>query len=41
VSQSIYLDDPDGNGVELYVDGDPQIWRQDPSSVASVGPLTL
>jgi len=41
VSQSIYLDDPDGNGVELYVDGDPAIWREDPSRVASVGPLTL
>lgn len=41
VSQSIYLDDPDGNGVELYVDGDPVIWREDPSRVASVGPLTL
>src|SRR6185436_17261572 len=23
VSQSIYLDDPDGNGIELYVDADP------------------
>src|SRR5437667_309607 len=23
VSQSIYLDDPDGNGVELFVDADP------------------
>jgi len=41
VSQSIYLDDPDGNGVELYVDADPAIWREDPSRVASVGPLTL
>ena len=41
VSQSIYLTDPDGNGVELYVDADPAIWREDPSRVASVGPLTL
>ena len=41
VSQSIYLDDPDGNGIELYVDADPAIWREDPSRVASVGPLTL
>jgi catechol 2,3-dioxygenase len=41
VSQSIYLDDPDGNGVELYVDADPAIWREDPSRVASVGPLSL
>ena len=41
VSQSIYLDDPDGNGVELYVDADPAIWREDPSRVASAGPLAL
>jgi catechol 2,3-dioxygenase len=41
VRQSIALDDPEGNGVELYVDGDPAIWREDPSRVASVGPLTL
>jgi catechol-2,3-dioxygenase len=30
VSQSIYLNDPDGNGLELYVDADPGIWRKDP-----------
>jgi catechol 2,3-dioxygenase len=41
VTQSIYLDDPDGNGVELYVNADASIWRQDPSRVATVGPLTL
>lgn len=41
VSQSIYLNDPDGNGLELYVDADPSIWRADPTTVASVGPLRL
>jgi catechol 2,3-dioxygenase len=41
VTQSIYLDDPDGNGVELYVNADPTIWREDPSRVATVGPLAL
>lgn len=41
VSQSIYLQDPDGNGLELFVDGDPAIWRQDPSAVATVRPLAL
>jgi catechol 2,3-dioxygenase len=41
VTQSIYLDDPDGNGVELYVNADPSIWREDPSRVATVGPLAL
>jgi len=41
VSQSIYLDDPDGHGLELYVDADPAIWHGDPSSVAHAQPLTL
>ncbi len=41
VSQSIYLSDPDGNVLELYVDADPRIWRDDPSAVATVSPLAL
>lgn len=41
VSQSIYLEDPDGNGVELFVDADPAIWARDPSTVATVRPLEL
>lgn len=41
VSQSIYLDDPDGNGLELFVDADPEIWHRDPSTVASAVPLRL
>ena len=41
VSQSIYLRDPDGNGLELFVDADPAIWRDDPSTVATVKPLAL
>jgi catechol 2,3-dioxygenase len=41
VSQSIYLADPDGNELELYVDDDPHIWRRDPSAVASVEPFQL
>jgi catechol 2,3-dioxygenase len=41
VSQSIYLNDPDGNGLELYVDADPGIWRKDPSAVATSIPLDL
>src|SRR6266496_3682222 len=28
VSQSLYLADPDGNEVELYVDADPRIWKE-------------
>jgi catechol 2,3-dioxygenase len=41
VSQSIYLADPDGNRLELYVDADPAIWRQDPATVATSNPLHL
>jgi catechol 2,3-dioxygenase len=41
VSQSIYLNDPDGNGLELFVDADPAIWRDDPAAVAHVEPLEL
>lgn len=41
VSQSIYLEDPDGNGLELYVDADPSIWRDEPASVATSTALQL
>lgn len=42
VSQSLYLTDPDGNEVELYVDADPSIWKDDPGKVLSpVKPLRL
>ncbi len=42
VSQSLYLQDPDGNEVELYVDADPSIWKDDPSAVVSpIKPLYL
>ena len=40
VSQSLYLRDPDGNGVELYVDGS-DVWRRDPQAVATIAPLVL
>lgn len=42
VSQSLYLADPDGNEVELYVDAEPRIWRDDPAAVlAPIKPLDL
>ena len=41
VSQSIYVADPDGNNVELFVDASPDIWRRDPSAVASAAALEL
>jgi catechol 2,3-dioxygenase len=42
VSQSLYLKDPDGNEVELYVDADESIWKGDPAAVVSpIKPLRL
>ncbi len=40
VTKSLYFADPDGNGIEVYVDVS-DAWRQDPQRVAQVGPLTL
>ncbi len=42
VSQSLYLEDPDGNEVELYVD-DPSVdWKKAPAAVvATIKPLRL
>lgn len=41
VSQALYCHDPDGIMIELYVDADPAIWRDDPGAVAHVGALKL
>lgn len=42
VSQSLYLRDPDGNEVELYVDADESVWKNNPAAVlAPVKPLLL
>ena len=42
ISQSIYLRDPDGNEVELYVDNPAFDWRKDASWMeAPVKPLSL
>lgn len=41
VTQSIYVKDPDGILVEMYVEADSEIWRNDPSKVASTLPLDL
>jgi catechol 2,3-dioxygenase len=40
VTQSLYFDDPDGNGVEVYVDVS-DIWKKDPQRVAKVAPLDI
>ena len=41
VSQSLYVRDPDGHTVELYVDADPAMWREDATAVAHSEPFTL
>jgi catechol 2,3-dioxygenase len=40
VTKSLYFEDPDGNGVEIYVDAS-DVWRQDPQRVAQIAPLAL
>jgi catechol 2,3-dioxygenase len=40
VTKSLYLQDPDGNGVELYVDSS-DVWRRNPQRVAQIKPLEL
>jgi catechol 2,3-dioxygenase len=40
VTKSLYFADPDGNGVEIYVDAS-QAWRQEPQRVAQLSPLEL
>ncbi len=42
VTHSLYVEDPDGNEIELYIDVQPELWRTDPSAVlAPVKPLRL
>jgi catechol 2,3-dioxygenase len=40
VTKSLYFEDPDGNGVEIYVDAS-DVWRRDPQRVAQIAPLAL
>mgnify|MGYP003338676289 CR=1 FL=1 len=42
VTHSLYIKDPDGNELELYIDVQPETWRGDPTSVDMVTrPLVL
>jgi len=42
VTHSVYITDPDGNEIELYIDVQPETWRDDPTAiVASTKPLRL
>jgi catechol-2,3-dioxygenase len=42
VTHSVYITDPDGNEIELYIDVQPETWRDDPAAiVAPTRPLRL
>jgi catechol 2,3-dioxygenase len=40
VTESLYFADPDGNGIEVYVDVS-DAWQRDPKGIANVKPLEL
>ena len=37
VTHSLYITDPDGNEIELYIDVQPEAWRQDPELILAPG----
>ena len=42
VTHSLYIEDPDGNEIELYIDVQPAIWHDEPMAVLSpTKPLRL
>jgi catechol 2,3-dioxygenase len=42
VTHSLYIQDPDGNEIELYIDVQPAVWKEDPAAVfAAPRPLRL
>lgn len=42
VTHSLYILDPDGHEIELYIDVQPELWRDDPAAVmAEIKPLKL
>ncbi len=42
VTHSLYVQDPDGNEIELYIDVQPEIWRDQPMAVlAPTRPLRI
>ena len=42
VTHSLYIKDPDGNEIELYIDVQPEIWREDPNAIlAPIRPLKI
>ncbi|HTY53906.1 MAG TPA: VOC family protein [Candidatus Binataceae bacterium] len=42
VSHSVYIKDPDGNEIELYIDVQPELWREKPlTSIMGTRPLRI
>jgi catechol 2,3-dioxygenase len=42
VTHSLYIHDPDGNELELYIDVQPEVWHDDPTAVlAPTRPLRI
>jgi catechol-2,3-dioxygenase len=41
VCQSVDVTDPDSHEIEVSVDADPSIWRDDPAKVSGIAPLQL
>jgi catechol-2,3-dioxygenase len=42
VTHSLYIEDPDGNEVELYIDVQPAVWKERPEAVGTMPrPLSL
>jgi catechol 2,3-dioxygenase len=42
VTHSLYIEDPDGNEIELYIDVQPEVWRDDPAAImAPIRPLRI
>jgi catechol-2,3-dioxygenase len=37
VTHSVYITDPDGNEIELYIDVQPESWRDDPELILAPG----
>jgi catechol 2,3-dioxygenase len=35
VTHSLYIEDPDGNEIELYIDVQPETWREDPQAIVA------
>ena len=41
VCKSLHVHDPDGNAIELYVDGDARLWAETPQAMVCAEPLQL